>query len=175
MFHWWQRTSENNYNIRRNMDYTSSGIDKRGPFEKVYTQDNTGVPLRKVTDGTSNTAMLGEGRQFPGEDSRGLLYLGSAVYSHEHAPNSNARDDLEYCTMPGVGADDKLGTENPDAPCSEQFSAARGPWDQTSRSQHAGGVQVSFCDGHVEFIADNIAIDMWRAMSTRQGGEVTAE
>jgi prepilin-type N-terminal cleavage/methylation domain-containing protein/prepilin-type processing-associated H-X9-DG protein len=174
-FHWWQRTGENNYKVRRDLDYASSKVDKRGPFEKVFTKENNGVPLRKITDGTTATAMLGEVRQFPGEDSRGLLYLGSCVYSHEHAPNTNALDDLEYCTTPGIGADDKLGEENPDAPCTEAHSGARGPWDQTSRSQHPGGVHVAFCDGRVVFVSDSIMIDVWRAISTRQGEELVAE
>ncbi len=59
--------------------------DRRGPFEKVFSTRNEGIPLAKITDGTSATVMLGEGRQFPGEDSRGLIYLGSCFYSHEFA------------------------------------------------------------------------------------------
>ena len=35
-----------------------------------------------------------------------------------------------------------------------------------------GGVQIGFCDGHLEFVGDDIALDVWRAHATRAGNEV---
>ena len=44
----------------------------------------------------------------------------------------------------------------------------------TSRSHHSGGVvNVTMLDGSVTTIQDEIDINIWRAMSTRQGGEST--
>jgi prepilin-type N-terminal cleavage/methylation domain-containing protein/prepilin-type processing-associated H-X9-DG protein len=40
-----------------------------------------------------------------------------------------------------------------------------------ARSRHAGGVNVSFCDGHVQLIPDSIDPSTWRSLSTRSGGE----
>jgi prepilin-type processing-associated H-X9-DG protein len=37
---------------------------------------------------------------------------------------------------------------------------------------HSGGVQVMFCDGHVEFMLNEIDLDVWRAFATRAGNEV---
>ena len=42
----------------------------------------------------------------------------------------------------------------------------------TSRSHHNGLVGVAMMDGSVSTIDDSIAADIWRAMSTRAGGEV---
>jgi len=41
----------------------------------------------------------------------------------------------------------------------------------TPSSQHRGGVNVCFADGHVEFIADEIDQTAWWAMGSRNGGE----
>ena len=41
-------------------------------------------------------------------------------------------------------------------------------------SYHPGGVNVLFGDGSVRFIKDSVALDVWRALSTRNGGEVTS-
>ena len=39
----------------------------------------------------------------------------------------------------------------------------------TSRSYHPGGVQVAMLDASVHFIADDIQLEVWRAMATRKG------
>jgi prepilin-type processing-associated H-X9-DG protein len=43
----------------------------------------------------------------------------------------------------------------------------------TSRSYHTGGVNVLMMDGSVHFKSDNIQQNVWRALGTRSGGEVT--
>jgi hypothetical protein len=132
-WHWWQRTNQSIYDTRWNLHFNQTGIDKRGPFEKVWGQANKGVRLREITDGLSNTVMLGECRQYEGEDSRGVMYLGSTVYSHEHRPNANSIDQLEWCASQS-GADDREGFLNPSAPCTEEFRAG---------SCHAGRYETS--------------------------------
>ncbi|QDS98847.1 DUF1559 domain-containing protein [Adhaeretor mobilis] len=169
---WWQGLPENTLELYRTSDPSNQGIDKRGPFEKVYGMANKGVALRKITDGTSNTVMLGECRQFPGEDSRGLLYLASCLYSHQYLLNTPAVDRLEFCGDRPSGKDDPLGELNPAAPCdSSNMDLPRGPMSQTSRSQHPGGVAVAFCDGHVDFVTEDTELEIWRAISTRSNGE----
>jgi hypothetical protein len=43
------------------------------------------------------------------------------------------------------------------------------------RSYHAGGIQLVLGDGSVRFISDNINNPTWRALGTRNGGEVLGE
>lgn len=42
----------------------------------------------------------------------------------------------------------------------------------TSRSYHAGGVNVLMLDGSARFVQDGISLTTWRALGTRSGGEV---
>jgi prepilin-type N-terminal cleavage/methylation domain-containing protein len=159
---WWQANlSEVNADAR-------IPIESRGPFERAFAQQNEGIELRQISDGLSRTVMLGEVRQFPGFDARGLLYLGSAFYSHEYFPNSNATDYLEWCAeYNGAGRRLDESRRDPSAPCDTRSSASRGPYRQTSRSLHPGGVHVVYCDDHVEFINDDVDQIVWKGISTR--------
>jgi prepilin-type processing-associated H-X9-DG protein len=42
------------------------------------------------------------------------------------------------------------------------------------RSDHVGGVQFAYADGHVEFASDGIDLNLHRALSTKDGGEIGA-
>ena len=150
-------------------DPAQSG-DLRGPFEKVFSTENKGLQLKMITDGTSNTVMLSEVRQYPGNDSRGLLYLGSGLYDHRFPPNTASKDEMEFCN-PG----DVAGAINPSAPCSDVRGGFPRWTAQNSRSQHAGGVNVSFCDGRTVFVNDAVDLAVWKRISTRAGGEVASE
>ncbi|MSR56909.1 MAG: DUF1559 domain-containing protein [Planctomycetaceae bacterium] len=53
-------------------------------------------------------------------------------------------------------------------------------WDRVSlnvaaRSQHTGGVNTLFCDGHVQFVSDSINLATWQALGSRGGNEVPGE
>ena len=143
-------------------------LKSRGPFEKVLTTENDGVKLQKISDGTSKTVMLGEVRQFEGQDGRGVFYLGSGCfYSHRVPINGNSlslasMDSSEWC-----------GTKETDpvAACTTQYSGVRGPFLQTARSQHPGGANFAFCDGHVEYMSQDIDMKAYVAASTRSAGD----
>lgn len=45
----------------------------------------------------------------------------------------------------------------------------------TSRSYHSGGVNTVRADGSVHFVSDDINLATWRALSTRNGGEVISQ
>lgn len=54
---------------------------------------------------------------------------------------------------------------------------AIGPWDGvvgivTARSHHPGGVNTVMADGSVRFVTDNVGRSVWRALGTRNGGEL---
>jgi prepilin-type N-terminal cleavage/methylation domain-containing protein/prepilin-type processing-associated H-X9-DG protein len=70
-----------------------------------------------------------------------------ASYDHHFTPNSPLPDCIGY-----------VGTNT---------AAWRG-----ARSRHSGGVNLLLCDGSVRFAANGVDPVVWRALSTRNGGEV---
>jgi prepilin-type N-terminal cleavage/methylation domain-containing protein/prepilin-type processing-associated H-X9-DG protein len=70
----------------------------------------------------------------------------NALYNHYLTPNSRRPDCIVY----------------------------HNPGWKAARSAHPGGVNLLYCDGHVAFVKDSVAPDVWRALSTRAGGEVIA-
>ena len=48
------------------------------------------------------------------------------------------------------------------------------PGWKAARSYHPGGVNLLYCDGHVAFAKDTVNLRVWRAISTRAGGEVVS-
>ena len=55
-----------------------------------------------------------------------------------------------------------------------QSSPPHNPAIKAARSNHPGGVNVLYCDGHVGYVKDSISPTTWRALSTRAGGEVVS-
>jgi len=123
--------------------------------------------LATITDGTSSTFLVSELIQGHGRDLRGFAWwaFGSGFMTYL-APNSNEPD-----VMQSAGYCNNTDPRNP--PCVGPHTTSM-PMTWASRSRHPGGVQSALCDGSVRFMSDNIAIDVWRALSTSQGAEVVS-
>jgi prepilin-type N-terminal cleavage/methylation domain-containing protein/prepilin-type processing-associated H-X9-DG protein len=111
------------------------------------------LQLTDITDGTSNTFMIGE--DIP------LLncwcawpYANTAVSTCNMPPNINLGQKYGICDAAAVSSDSAW------------------QWTFGFRSRHAGGLQFAYADGSVHFIAETIDLPTYRAMSTIQGGEV---
>lgn len=80
-------------------------------------------------------------------------FYSSTMYNHVAPPNWRAID---------------CGTRSaiPDAPGEHAIMSAR--------STHTGGVNASRGDGSVSFVSDSIDLLVWRAVGTRDGGEVAS-
>jgi prepilin-type N-terminal cleavage/methylation domain-containing protein/prepilin-type processing-associated H-X9-DG protein len=106
--------------------------------------------ISEVTDGTSNTFMIGE-----------------------DIPSINA-----HCTWPyanGVGGTTAVPpnwNKRPNGTLYDPYNDW--PHLYSFRSRHAGGLQFALADGSVRFIQDSIAQVTYRALSTVAGGEVVA-
>lgn len=111
----------------------------------------TEVMVKDVQDGTSNTFFLGETVEGHTGDSSNVWLLGSR-YTDSLRTTQNPVN-----TKPGTGVCVTL--------YDLRVNGAFG-------SRHAGGATFAFGDGHVQFISDNISLPLYKALSTRAGGEI---
>jgi prepilin-type N-terminal cleavage/methylation domain-containing protein len=132
---------------------------------------NSKVRIADIRDGTSNTLLVTECLNVPGEgtneDWRGnLTYPENCLFHWNYTPNTNNPDWLRK----------GLCVSTPRAPCIGTHSAYSDRNEIVSaRSQHSGGVQVLLGDGGVRFVSDNIALATWQALGSPAGGEVVGE
>jgi prepilin-type N-terminal cleavage/methylation domain-containing protein/prepilin-type processing-associated H-X9-DG protein len=94
-------------------------------------------------------------------DPRGFAWVNGefrcTLYNHYYPPNSKLHD----CISPKmIGQADTLFTPY--------------GW-RAARSAHVGGVNVLMGDGSMRFTSDSVYEDIWRAISTRGGGEVVSD
>ena len=136
--------------------------DRNGLFFAVSK-----VRIEDIRDGTSNTAMVSELILSPDTDShdiRGRYHNpahGGVLFSTRIPPNTLVPDRLNWCANNPV----------PRAPCiwvgAEMFVSPR--------SYHSGGVNMGFADGSVRFVSETIHPDTFRAIGSRDGGEIVGE
>lgn len=159
-----------------------------------YGQDGTfaaSTGLRDITDGTSQTVAIAEwvispasGRREP----RATVFEIQAAMRPEQFDRFVARcKDLNPATAPlelGQKGRDWLAgalmcTQYIHAlpvnghSCSNGGNLTYGA--ATAGSNHPGGAQVLFADGHLRFVKDSVSSDVWRALGSRSGGEVISE
>jgi prepilin-type processing-associated H-X9-DG protein len=128
-------------------------------FTDVYGKP---VRLAEISDGTSNTFLMAELIQGQGNALHAFSWWGGGTgFVTFLPPNSTLPDVL-------VGGICNADKRNP--PCTTTGTTTA-PRMAGARSRHPTGVQVSFCDGHVGFITNNINTVNWKAASTSQGGE----
>jgi prepilin-type N-terminal cleavage/methylation domain-containing protein/prepilin-type processing-associated H-X9-DG protein len=126
---------------------THSTMSNNGIFQRtsVYSPLN----LKSVTDGTSNTFMVGE--NVVAMDYHSAAYFADGDWATCSIP-------INYLPLHLQPADFKDGNIS---------KSVRG-----FKSLHPGGAQFVMADGSVHFIQESIDTFSYRALSTREGGEV---
>lgn len=125
------------------------------------------VRQAQVTDGTTNTLLFSEIILIEDKtlnDLRGRYYnpiCGNVFFSTRRPPNANEFDTFRWCSEPD---------SPPEAPC--LWSESGDGIAVYARSYHPAGVNASRADGSVEFIIDSIEPVVYRALGSRDGGEV---
>jgi len=117
--------------------------------------------MRYVTDGTSNTLMVGEA--IGNYSLWNWWWLSNATTATTSIP-LNAMPVCSAFT-PATGMTKRAG-----------LIACRNDWNNnySFASEHTGGGNFSLADGSVRFLSDSVDRDVYRGMATVGGGEVTA-
>jgi prepilin-type N-terminal cleavage/methylation domain-containing protein/prepilin-type processing-associated H-X9-DG protein len=121
------------------------------------------VTMASVTDGTSNSILVGE--VLPIQDAQNNFWTGNGAASGTTIPlgwNANtwpASDPI--CNGNWQGANAPLGCRY--AASSKGFA-----------SNHPGGCNMLFADGSVHFLKKSISPDTYNALGSRNGGEVVS-
>ena len=151
--------------------------------------------LAAVGDGSSNTAAASEGLIGPAAGSttttagaspappdprRGAVYVATTPLPDNPAVGCNNavagwRLDKGYAWWDGDYRSSLYNhylTPNSKIHDCWQSSPPHDPAIKAARSNHPGGVNLLFCDGHVQFARDSVNLSAWRGLATRGGGEV---
>lgn len=181
---------------------TGPGLYNPSDFGPQFDKGNrtgawvNGNPLRpqQFRDGLSHTIMFsekiigdGDPRQYvPYRDRFGspveLILADEAIracrdYASTHPPQSDSFSGTTwlYGGWSNTWYNHVAAPNSPVPDCSEMYVAGGGAGVYTARSLHAGGVHAALGDGAVRFISEKISLAVWRALSTRSGGEPVSD
>jgi prepilin-type N-terminal cleavage/methylation domain-containing protein/prepilin-type processing-associated H-X9-DG protein len=131
------------------------GKGNDGVFMYIQNDERHGTNLKEITDGLSNTMFLGETRDGHFKETRNRWtaagrYVDS-LRSTEHPMNAEVGFGYKTHDLEGY------------------------PTVGTFASRHVGGVQFAFGDGRVELLSEDIALHIYKALSTRAGDETLSD
>jgi len=151
-------------------------------------RDVTGLPsnvgLNDVTDGASNSIMIGELLRFNNNgDNRGAWGKAHGATISAYTAGNPEVDGAKGIATPNVKAigiyrDAPTHCANtptvgdPDMECVD--ASGDGLGGNAMRSKHPGGAQAVYADGHIQFTTNQIDKLVYRALMTIQGRESTS-
>jgi prepilin-type N-terminal cleavage/methylation domain-containing protein/prepilin-type processing-associated H-X9-DG protein len=152
-----------------------------GPFPPEKT-----IRLVQITDGTSNTVafsehLIGDFSNGIGTDRTDTFRPGTYPNTPDQAVQQCASIDptnLAYQGVSNVGAPWLEGYHSTTQyyhvglPNTRSCMFPPGRIATTANSNHTNGVNVALCDGSVRFVTNSISLATWRAVGSRNGGEV---
>jgi prepilin-type processing-associated H-X9-DG protein len=162
----------------------NNGIVAQQPNGLFYSDQL--ITLASITDGTSNTAAFSE--HVLGDFSNSVATDFSDTFEPGTHP-LNSDDALQMCQATNINNLALQGYSNVGAPWIYGYHSTTSYWHSappntrscmfppsristTANSRHPGGVNVGLADGSVRFIKSSIGLQTWRALGTRNLGEV---
>jgi prepilin-type processing-associated H-X9-DG protein/prepilin-type N-terminal cleavage/methylation domain-containing protein len=128
------------------------GVDGEGIFFR-----NSTIRIADISDGTSSTLLVGE-RSFRYAEA---TWVG-VVTGTDFAPTPGS----PFAGQVYGASNFVLGHTG------ESFGGPTGPGDVNNfTSNHTGGVNFVFCDGHVRLLGSSVDYKTYKALSTRAGNE----
>jgi len=146
--------------------------------------DRSSVRFAEITDGLSNTAAFSETIKGTGIDTVGTAPQ-NRLLQYGQGPSLTPVTD-SFCSGSITLWSGQRGREwargsfiyssfnHYLTPNNKAFDCLSGNviGRMSARSYHSGGANVLFLDGHVMFAKDSVNVSAWRAIATRNGGEV---
>ena len=130
------------YRIPKGNTYGADGV-----FMYLQDEQRHGLPLKLITDGIGKTIFLGETRDGHLKETRNR-WSAAGRYVDSLRSTNNPMNALPNTGQEEHAADGYITTG-------------------AFASRHPGGTQFAFGDGHVEFIGEDIALNIYQARSTR--------
>ena len=164
-----------NYSV--NFGNTNYGQTAKGGFTFLGAPFGIGVSysFQELTDGTSNTLLVGEiltSRTTPGWGgpiSEVSIASGGNGFQAWLTPNSKSFDEADR-VCPAL--QDLNGISGCTISVASNTADALQNQSMALRSHHSGGVNAALADGSVRFFKDSVSLPIWRALSTSRGSEV---
>jgi prepilin-type N-terminal cleavage/methylation domain-containing protein/prepilin-type processing-associated H-X9-DG protein len=146
-------------------------------FDNGLFMENRPLKVSRVTDGTSKTLAVGEGKPahtgywsatsaFTPEGTASVWSWGASQCDSPTGCAAKMTRGFRHTKQPLNSPDHRL---NP--PFSKSYTV---PNEFPFGSSHPGGAGFVFADGHTAFLPDAIPMAVYRALSTRAGGESTS-
>jgi hypothetical protein len=128
------------------------------------------VGIAGITDGTSNTVVVGEQSQFNVDTATGLLTKDWRACNHDGGPwSGGAGGDSDWwlnMTVVRATINSKAGNNGNEAPYYRHTRIL---------SPHAGGAHVLISDGAVKFLSENMDAVTWYRACSRNDNQTAGD
>jgi prepilin-type N-terminal cleavage/methylation domain-containing protein/prepilin-type processing-associated H-X9-DG protein len=177
-------------NSGNNIQYVSGASDPWNfntslpPFSGVFYPVSK-TRIAEITDGTSNTAGFSE--MGLGDQSNAIATEKTDQFWTQTWPatpdlaisqcqaflvTNLAFQGLSTDGVPWIEGSTSAMYNHVNVPNKRSCIFPPGRIMNTANSYHAGGVNMGLCDGSVRFVKESISLPTWRALGSRNGGEV---
>jgi prepilin-type N-terminal cleavage/methylation domain-containing protein len=131
-------------------DYAASNVENTGAIVHNAPNKQDAISLAAITDGTSNTLLIGEKRlnraylgQYQSDDNEGY----TSGWDHDTVRSTNLEPRPDFVAADGSYGDSRFG------------------------SSHPGGFLAAACDGSVKFVPYTIDLPTFKNFGNRQDGQ----
>jgi len=144
-------------------DFDDISFTQGGPIGDLFTLElpgilylNSEVTFGEISDGASNTLLIGERDSFTFSDGRqrSAATWCASLFAQSLTPSLGPTSDEPQFTLNSSIPGERFARQYPFA------------------SSHPGGANFGRADGSVEFVAETISGTLYREMGTKAGGEV---